>query len=143
MVDAHNASRLRFDGVEIEADAVIGEGTPAARCSSEALDRRARGGRGAAARRWPTPCSSARCAYLKERRQFDRAIGEFQALQHRAAELYIDIELTRALVLGALQAVDADIRRRRRRSWHRRRRKPAPRPTARCAKACKCTAASA
>jgi alkylation response protein AidB-like acyl-CoA dehydrogenase len=44
--------------------------------------------------------------YLKERRQFDRAIGEFQALQHRAAELYIDIELTRALVLGALQAVD-------------------------------------
>jgi len=47
-------------------------------------------------------------AYLKERRQFDRAIGEFQALQHRAAELYIDLELTRALVLGALQAMDQD-----------------------------------
>jgi alkylation response protein AidB-like acyl-CoA dehydrogenase len=46
--------------------------------------------------------------YLKERRQFDRAIGEFQALQHRAAELYIDIELTRALALGALQAMDQD-----------------------------------
>ena len=46
--------------------------------------------------------------YLKERRQLDRAIGEFQALQHRAAELYIDIELTRALVLGALQELLGD-----------------------------------
>ncbi|HEX7156689.1 MAG TPA: acyl-CoA dehydrogenase, partial [Burkholderiaceae bacterium] len=46
--------------------------------------------------------------YLKERRQFDRLIGEFQALQHRAAGLFCDIELTRALVLKALQAVESD-----------------------------------
>src|SRR6202040_435737 len=47
--------------------------------------------------------------YLKERKQFGKAIGEFQALQHRAAELYVDIEITRAAVLKALQTLDADI----------------------------------
>jgi len=47
-------------------------------------------------------------AYLKDRKQFGKAIGEFQALQHRAAQLYIDIEITRAAVLKALQALDAD-----------------------------------
>ena len=47
-------------------------------------------------------------AYLKERRQFDRVIGEFQGLQHRAAMLYCDIELARAAVAKALDAFDAD-----------------------------------
>jgi alkylation response protein AidB-like acyl-CoA dehydrogenase len=47
--------------------------------------------------------------YLKERKQFGKLIGEFQALQHRAAHLYIEIEITRAAVLKALQALDADL----------------------------------
>jgi alkylation response protein AidB-like acyl-CoA dehydrogenase len=47
-------------------------------------------------------------AYLKERKQFGRPIGEFQALQHRAAQLYIEIEITRAAVLKGLQALDGD-----------------------------------
>jgi alkylation response protein AidB-like acyl-CoA dehydrogenase len=47
--------------------------------------------------------------YLKERKQFGKLIGEFQALQHRAAELYIDIEIARAAALKAMQALDADI----------------------------------
>jgi alkylation response protein AidB-like acyl-CoA dehydrogenase len=46
--------------------------------------------------------------YLKERKQFGKPIGEFQALQHRAAQLYIDIEITRAAVLKALQTLDGD-----------------------------------
>jgi hypothetical protein len=45
----------------------------------------------------------------EERKQFGKLIGEFQALQHRAAELYIDIEIARAATLKALQALDADI----------------------------------
>src|SRR5664280_1166185 len=47
-------------------------------------------------------------SYLKERKQFGRLIGEFQALQHRAAQVYIDIEITRAAVLKALQTLDGD-----------------------------------
>jgi alkylation response protein AidB-like acyl-CoA dehydrogenase len=46
--------------------------------------------------------------YLRERKQFGKAIGEFQALQHRAAQLYIDIEITRAAVLKALQTLDGN-----------------------------------
>lgn len=46
-------------------------------------------------------------AYLQERRQFGRLIGSFQALQHRAAHLYCEIESTQSLVFAALKAVDA------------------------------------
>jgi alkylation response protein AidB-like acyl-CoA dehydrogenase len=105
MVDAHNAARLRFDGVRIEADAVLGEVDAGAAVLDEVLDL----GRVVVAAQLLGVADAVferTLAYLKERRQFDRAIGEFQALQHRAAELYIDIELTRALVLAALQAMD-------------------------------------
>ncbi len=47
-------------------------------------------------------------AYLKERQQFGRVIGSFQGLQHRAAELFAELELARSLVLQALKAIDAD-----------------------------------
>jgi len=46
--------------------------------------------------------------YLKERRQFDKLIGEFQGLQHRAAMLHCDIELARAAVMKALESLDSD-----------------------------------
>jgi len=46
-------------------------------------------------------------AYLRERKQFGRAIGEFQALQHRAAHLYCELEVTRSAVLKALQTLDS------------------------------------
>jgi alkylation response protein AidB-like acyl-CoA dehydrogenase len=46
-------------------------------------------------------------AYLREREQFGAKIGSFQALQHRAAHLFCEIELTRSVVLRALQALDA------------------------------------
>ncbi len=46
--------------------------------------------------------------YLKTRRQFGQVIGGFQALQHRAAKLFTDLELTRSCVLAALDALDRD-----------------------------------
>ncbi len=45
--------------------------------------------------------------YLREREQFGVKIGSFQALQHRAAHLFCEIELVRSVVLRALQALDA------------------------------------
>ena len=46
--------------------------------------------------------------YLKERKQFGVAIGSFQALQHRAAHLYAELEVARAAVLKAQQLLDAN-----------------------------------
>ena len=45
--------------------------------------------------------------YLKERRQFDHRIGSFQALQHRAARMYIEIENAWSATLQALQSIEA------------------------------------
>lgn len=44
--------------------------------------------------------------YLKEREQFGRKIGTFQALQHRAARLYARLDLARGVVLKALRTID-------------------------------------
>jgi alkylation response protein AidB-like acyl-CoA dehydrogenase len=44
--------------------------------------------------------------YLRTRKQFGQLIGSFQALQHRAAKMFIELELTRSCVMAALSAVD-------------------------------------
>lgn len=44
--------------------------------------------------------------YLKERKQFGVAIGSFQALQHRAAKIFCEIELTKSAVMAAMHAAD-------------------------------------
>lgn len=108
MVDSHNAARIVFDNVEVNADHVLGEVDQGFGLLEGVLNV----GRGAVASEMvglSEEVFGRTVTYLKERKQFGKAIGEFQALQHRAAELYIDIEITRAAVLKALQALDADV----------------------------------
>jgi alkylation response protein AidB-like acyl-CoA dehydrogenase len=107
MVDSHNAARIDFDHVEVDADHVLGEVDR----GFALLDGVLNIGRGAVASEMmglSEEVFGRTVAYLKERKQFGKAIGEFQALQHRAAELYVDIEITRAAVLKALQTLDGD-----------------------------------
>jgi acyl-CoA dehydrogenase len=106
MVDAHNAARVSLDGVRVGADAALGAVGACAARLEQLLDV----GRVVVAAELlgvADEVFARTLAYLKERRQFGRPIGEFQALQHRAATLYCDIEMTGALVLKALQAVAA------------------------------------
>ena len=108
MVDSHNAARIEFSNVEVNADSVLGEVDQGYRLLEGVLNI----GRGAVAAEMvglSEEVFGRTVTYLKERKQFGKLIGEFQALQHRAAELYIDIEISRAAVLKALQAIDADI----------------------------------
>jgi alkylation response protein AidB-like acyl-CoA dehydrogenase len=108
MVDAHNAARIDFDNVEINADNVLGEVDNGFALLEGVLNV----GRGAVASEMvglSEEVFGRTVAYLKERKQFGRPIGEFQALQHRAAQLYIDIEITRAAVLKALQTLDGNL----------------------------------
>jgi alkylation response protein AidB-like acyl-CoA dehydrogenase len=105
MVDAHNAARIEFDNVEVDADHVLGEVDQGHALLEGVLNI----GRGAVASEMvglSEEVFGRTVTYLKERKQFGKAIGEFQALQHRAAQLYIDIEITRAAVLKALQTLD-------------------------------------
>ena len=105
MADSHNAARLVFENVDVDADAIIGEigqGWPA-------LDAALDVGRAALASELLGIADEAferTLVYLKERKQFGQTIGEFQALQHRVAHLYSDIEITRALVLHSQQLLD-------------------------------------
>jgi alkylation response protein AidB-like acyl-CoA dehydrogenase len=107
MVDSHNAARIVFDNVEVNADGVLGEVDQGFALLEGVLDI----GRGAVASEMvglSEEVFGRTVSYLRERRQFGKAIGEFQALQHRAARLYIEIEITRAAVLKALQTLDAN-----------------------------------
>jgi alkylation response protein AidB-like acyl-CoA dehydrogenase len=107
MVDAHNAARIEFSNVEVNADQVLGEVDQ----GGALLDGILNIGRGAVASEMvglSEEVFSRTVTYLKERKQFGKLIGEFQALQHRAAQLYIDIEITRAAVLKALQTLDGN-----------------------------------
>jgi len=107
MVDSHNAARIKFDDVEVNADGVLGEVDQGFALLEGVLNI----GRGAVASEMvglSEEVFGRTVRYLKERKQFGKLIGEFQALQHRAAQLYIDIEITRAAVLKALQTLDAD-----------------------------------
>jgi alkylation response protein AidB-like acyl-CoA dehydrogenase len=107
MVDSHNAARIDFDNVDVNADGVLGEMDQGFSLLEAVLNI----GRGAVASEMvglSDEVFGRTVAYLKERKQFGKAIGEFQALQHRAAQLYIEIEITRAAVLKALQALDGD-----------------------------------
>ena len=47
-------------------------------------------------------------AYLNERIQFGVTIGSFQALQHRASRLFIDLSLARSALLAAARTIDED-----------------------------------
>src|ERR1700759_1197027 len=107
MVDSHNAARIVFDNVEVNADGVLGEVDQGGALLEGVLNI----GRGAVASEMvglSEEVFGRTVNYLKERKQFGKAIGEVQALQHRAAQLYIDIEITRAAVLKALQTLDGN-----------------------------------
>ena len=106
MVDSHNAARIVLTDVEVDADAVIG----AVDGGEAPLEAALNLGRACAAATLTGAGDQAfqlTLDYLKTRKQFGKLIGEFQALQHRAAHLFTEIEIARAATLAALQSLDA------------------------------------
>jgi len=106
LADSSKAARLAFDDVALDADAVVGEVDGGWAPLSRALDA---GRAGAAAELVGVAAGASEMTfeYLKQRKQFGRLIGEFQALQHRAAHLYGEIEIARAAALKAAQLLDS------------------------------------
>jgi alkylation response protein AidB-like acyl-CoA dehydrogenase len=105
LADSSIGARMVFDGVEVDSDAVIGEVGEGEIVLRRVLDA----GRAGAASELVGVASGAMAMtvdYLKQRKQFGRLIGEFQALQHRAAHLYSELEISRAAALKAQQLLD-------------------------------------
>jgi alkylation response protein AidB-like acyl-CoA dehydrogenase len=106
LADSSKAARLTFDNVALDADAVVGEVDNGWAPLSRALDA-GRAGSAAELVGVAAGATALTLDYLKQRKQFGKAIGEFQALQHRAAHLYGEIEIARAAALKAAQLLDS------------------------------------
>jgi alkylation response protein AidB-like acyl-CoA dehydrogenase len=101
-VDSRGVANLTFDNVE---GAMLGSVDGGFDILDATLDR-ARAGLAAEMLGAATQSFETTLDYLKTRVQFGQVIGTFQALQHRAAKMFTDLELTRSCVEAALAAID-------------------------------------
>ncbi|MDJ0789813.1 MAG: acyl-CoA dehydrogenase family protein [Myxococcota bacterium] len=105
MVDSRGAARVVLSDVQVSNDAVLGEVGRGADVIEPLLDRAA----AALAAELVGIASEVferTVQYLKTREQFGVRIGTFQALKHRAAHMFCELELAQAVTLDALRALD-------------------------------------
>ena len=106
LADSRNHARLTLTGVQVADDLRLPATAGALQALDAALDRAriclAAEGLGLLREAFERTLS-----YLKERVQFDVPIGSFQALQHRMARLYTELEMLESCVRAALAAIDA------------------------------------
>jgi len=107
--DAKGLTRQRLSSVDSRGFANLTFENVAAEPLSVSLDQvldRARAGLAAEMLGTATQAFEITLDYLKTRTQFGQLIGTFQVLQHRAAKMYTELELTRSCVEAALTAID-------------------------------------
>ena len=105
MADCRNYANIVLNNVAVDKTAILGD----QESGGEALDKILDEGRIALASEMLGNSEAAfemTINYLKERKQFGVHIGTFQALQHRAAEMFCEIELTKSAVMAAMQGAD-------------------------------------
>ena len=105
LVDSRNYAELTFTDLKLPAEALLGTAGDSAKALDRALDL----GR---------LCLSSEMLgaskalfymtveYLKVREQFGAKIGTFQALQHRAARCFVELELAQTCIISALSTAD-------------------------------------
>jgi alkylation response protein AidB-like acyl-CoA dehydrogenase len=104
-LDSRNVALVRLKDVEVAESNIVGTVGKGGPLLSRVIDQASvalcgemLGGMSAAFDRT--------LGYLKERVQFDVVIGTFQALKHRAAKMFMEIELSRSAVMAAARALD-------------------------------------
>ena len=105
MADSRNYANIVFNNVNVESSSLLGDLETAGETVESILDI----GRIAMSAEMLGNAESAfdiTLNYLKQRKQFGALIGSFQALQHRAAEMFCEIELTKSSVMAAMRAAD-------------------------------------
>lgn len=107
MIDSRDAAKITFDNVEATGEDVLGNVDHAMKVLQPALEA----GQAALAAEMSGVAAGAfgmTVGYLKERKQFGVLIGQFQALQHRAADLWCHTEVTASAVAHAGRMLDED-----------------------------------
>lgn len=107
LADSRNYAAVEFDNLEVSIDSLLGEEGSASGALETILDH----GRIAMAAEMLGMTEEAfeiTNNYLKERKQFGVLIGSFQALQHRAAKMFCEIELSKSTILAAMFAADSN-----------------------------------
>ena len=104
-LDIHAAAAVDFDHVALGEESLLGNLDEGQASLDRILDV-ARIGSSAELLGIAQEAFERTLEYLKERKQFGVHIGSFQALQHRAAHLFGEIEMCKSLVLKALQTLD-------------------------------------
>ena len=105
MVDSRNSANISLKEVTVSKDDILGEESNGSAILEEVLDR-AQIAISAEMLGNASQAFDITLEYLKERKQFGAVIGSFQALQHRAAEMYSELELTKSSVIAACVAAD-------------------------------------
>ena len=106
-LDSRGAALVTLDGVGVDASDVVGAEGQGADLLERVVDR-ATVGLCAEMLGSMSEAFERTLEYLKVRKQFGVPIGSFQALKHRAAEIFVAIELARSATMAASRAVDAD-----------------------------------
>ena len=105
MADSRNYANIVFNDVKVDESNILGDLETGGETVDDILDI----GRIAISSEMLGNAESAfetTLDYLKQRKQFGVLIGSFQALQHRAAEMFCELELTKSSVMAAMRAAD-------------------------------------
>ncbi|APR85172.1 Acyl-CoA dehydrogenase family protein [Minicystis rosea] len=107
-MDGHRAAMITLDGVEVSQDRLLGAEGSARAALEYAMDLGAAGACAEAAGITRTVLLMT-TDYLRTREQFGVKIGSFQALQHRAVDMFVETELCKSTaILAAVKLSDAD-----------------------------------
>jgi alkylation response protein AidB-like acyl-CoA dehydrogenase len=107
LADSRNYAQLNLVNVRVTEDMCLGVGAAAEKALNTALDK-ARICLAAEGLGLLKEAFDRTNTYLKERIQFDVPIGSFQALQHRMARLYTELQMLESCVRAALSAIDSE-----------------------------------
>lgn len=106
-MDSRTYSDISFNNVKVEESSLLSQGNDGNSILEKTFDI-ARVGLAAEMLGSIQEAFEMTMSYLKEREQFGVKIGSFQALQHRSAIMFGEIELCKSIVLKSLQAIDSN-----------------------------------
>ena len=105
MVDSRNAANMVFENVKVPSEMLIGKEDDAYEIIESVLDI-SRAAISAEMLGSALQAYEITLDYLKEREQFGSKIGSFQALQHRAAIMFSELELCKSCVIESITSFD-------------------------------------